>query len=196
MRLQYGRSVASFHQKLREVIDILENSILMVEYFDLQEFNNVIALQLRILLCDTVNQKENSLITKVFDAPTFFPLKNQFNLFKIDANGVGESENQIFDYTSERLCLNDWLNQTVCKIRIGNKVNPLTIRNFIKFTANKSGGAHVDNDLEFKHLFVEVNNRKLICEIGRCFLKSQGRNIDVTIPKRLSYLVSTLAETR
>src|SRR3954452_9239390 len=68
--------------KYEEAMKILEYSVLMVEIFEIKEFNNVIAGQLRLLLCDTSwNRKEqrvidNSLIKKINPNPKLYPVKD------------------------------------------------------------------------------------------------------------------------
>ncbi|MDQ7864841.1 hypothetical protein RCO48_38225 [Peribacillus frigoritolerans] len=41
------------NEKFDEAITILEYSVMLVEFFGLQEFNNIIAGQLRLILCET-----------------------------------------------------------------------------------------------------------------------------------------------
>lgn len=63
--LVFTRSRKGIKDKYDEAMKLLEYSIILVKLFEIKEFNNVIAAQLRLLLCDITKDGDNSLIRKI-----------------------------------------------------------------------------------------------------------------------------------
>lgn len=189
-----NRSNKGIKDKYDEAMKILEYSVLMVEFFEIKEFNNVIAVQLRLILCDTSWDKDkkklidNSLIKKINNNPKLFPVKE---LVELDGTGTAYLHNGLFDFDMPRLELDKWLKQVIYKINIQDKLQKLTIFDVIKEYANKSGGAHVDASLPEKAFLVEDQSAKLLCDIVRGLFRSTGRNINQQSKENLIHLIST-----
>lgn len=92
------------------------------------EFYRVIALQLRLLLCDSTRRHNQtvdiSLVPQIAPELKFHPL-----------NALGE-----FDSTLSPLPLKGWLAQPLPV----KAVAPMTIRTLIRQVCDQDGGAHVD----------------------------------------------------
>ena len=82
--LIFNRSNRGTKTKYDEAMKILEYSVMMVQFFEIKEFNNVIAGQLRLILCDTSVKRikgkgkviiDNSLIKKINPKPKLYPVK-------------------------------------------------------------------------------------------------------------------------
>lgn len=187
----YTRSREGIHNKFLESLKIIEYSIMMVEFFEIKEFNSVIATQLRILLNDTLWKKDNSLLKKVNNNPKLYPVKSEFTPLDID-NETGFIFGDLFDYSREMIPLEQWLDQIIYKIEIQGILHKISIKDFIKLTANKSGGAHVDTSLVEKALIVDLHAETVLCRIAKGVLKSLGRDFEQNNPQNFSYLINTL----
>ncbi|MGD0708334.1 MAG: hypothetical protein ABSA51_07765 [Anaerolineaceae bacterium] len=92
------------------------------------EFYRVIALQLRLLLCDSTRRHNQtvdiSLVPQVLPELKFHPL-----------NSIGE-----FDHDLPPMTLEEWLAQPL-PIKA---TSPVTIRTLIRQVCDQDGGAHVD----------------------------------------------------
>jgi hypothetical protein len=123
------------------------------------EFYRVIALQLRLLLCDSTRRHNQtvdiSLIPQVVPDISFDPL-----------NSTNE-----FDATLPPLSLEDWLAQPL-PIKA---VSPVTIRTLIRQVCDQDGGAHVDRRAEM--LFVPEATRWVV-KIGRYVLDRLGSELE------------------
>ncbi|RPJ97276.1 hypothetical protein CW357_01010 [Rummeliibacillus sp. TYF005] len=191
----FTRSNTGIRGKYNEAMKILEYSIMMVEFFELEEFNNVIAAQLRLILCDTSKRGskiiDNSLIRKIQPNPQLHQIKELVNL-TVDGNSFVPDE--LFDYEKPRIPLSDWLNQVILSITLQNKKQDITIFDFIKHSANKSGGAHVDASLEEKAFIVDVHSKRVLCNIARGLFRAVGRNFRKKNVENLSYIIEKLNE--
>ncbi|TKH11849.1 hypothetical protein FC678_11035, partial [Peribacillus simplex] len=115
-RLVFTRSNAAAKRKFDEAITILEYSVMLVELFELEEFNNIIAGQLRLILCETKNTRikrekvtiDQSLIKKINPNPRLYPIKDSIQM----SNVITE---ELFDYTKQRIELKIWRNQIIYK---------------------------------------------------------------------------------
>lgn len=110
-------------------------------------FYRVIALQLRILLCDTAyrhNRVEDiSLVQIIYPNAKFFPLY----------------KNGLTDRLLPKILLSTWLNQELYS-------DPtITIRNLIRLVCDQDGGAHVD--IKSRSRLNKFNDYpNVICKLG------------------------------
>ncbi|MBG9692660.1 hypothetical protein ABD91_17915 [Lysinibacillus sphaericus] len=193
--LTYERSNSGILNKYNEAMNILEYSVMLVKLFEIKEFNNVIAGQLRLILCDTTKiGKEiidNSLIRKIQPNPKLFQVNDLINL----SEGMGSFiPCEMFNYDKPTIPLEDWLNQVVLSLVLQGKKQDITIRNFIKFSANKSGGAHVDPVLREKAFIVDVHSDKILCDITIGLFRSVGRDLKKNSEANLAYLIGKYKE--
>jgi hypothetical protein len=197
--LVFNRSNRGKKTKYDEAMKILEYSVMMVEFFEIKEFNNVIAGQLRLILCDTSikrNGKEtiindNSLIKKINPNPKLYPVK-EF----VEFNEKGDSfiPDELFDYEKPMIDIKTWLEQVILKITVVDKYYEITIFDFIKESANKSGGAHVDVSLPEKSLIIENHSERVLRYIVRGLFRSVGRDFEQRSLDNLSHLIRTFNE--
>ncbi|UZD47710.1 hypothetical protein [Peribacillus frigoritolerans] len=128
-RLVFTRSNAAAKRKFDEAITILEYSVMLVEFFGLQEFNNIIAGQLRLILCETKNTRikrekvtiDQSLIKKINPNPKLYPIKDSNQM----SNNHDHITEELFDYTKQRIELKLWRNQIIYKIDIEGKTQEI-----------------------------------------------------------------------
>lgn len=195
--LIFKRSAKGELTKFKEILKIIEYSLIMVEYFKIKEFNNVIAVQLRIMLCDTSIRKDtvvdNSLIKKVYDEPKLYPISKEFIVLEDGVSFVPKYS--MFDYSSSPIGLDDWLEQVVYKLSLNNKVHEFTIKEFIKLAANKSGGAHVDSKLAEKAFIVDVHMDQVIPAIGKGLLISLNSNFEDNIIENFKHMYEVLVKS-
>lgn len=187
----YLRSEKGTKDKYNEAIDILEYSWLMTQFFNVQEFNHVIAVQLRILLCDTTKDSDyrvinNSLINRIEPNLKLYPV-TKLETIQAGNEVYAYVPKNFFDYSQPMIDLSSWLDQVILKMTLLGKLQTFTIRDFIKGYANKSGGAHVDKVLKEKNLIIEDQGEKL-STIAEGFLKSIGRDYKVHLLGKLNYL--------
>ncbi|MGF9978689.1 hypothetical protein [Viridibacillus arvi] len=192
--LTFTRSTSGLQTKYDEAIKILEYSIMMVELFDVKEFNNVIAGQLRLILCDTVKKDgvktDNSLLRKIEDDPKLFRINE---LTEIN-NGSSVILGEMFDYYKTMIPLDDWLKQVIYIINVQGKKQSITIFDTIRFAANKSGGAHVDESLKEKAFLVDVHAERVLCQIAKGVLKAVGKDFMEDSKENISYLIKKFKE--
>lgn len=193
--LTYERSNSGILNKYNESMNILEYSVMLVKLFEIKEFNNVIAGQLRLILCDTTKiGKEiidNSLIRKIQPNPKLFQVNDLINL----SEGMGSFiPGEMFNYDKPTIPLEDWLDQVVLSLVLQRKKQDITIRNFIKFSANKSGGAHVDPVLREKAFIVDVHSDRILCDITIGLFRSVGRDLKKNSEANLAYLIDKYKE--
>lgn len=138
-------------EKFNECINLIAISSYLFERYNLTEFLNVMAINLRILLCDG----EGSLLPKIIP-----DLKFKKGIFDSTTNLIFP-ENLFASQTM--LSLSEFLSQVVVK---RPEKKSVTIGKMIKSVANKCGGAHVDSELfeDFylsssvsKYYFVEIS---------------------------------------
>lgn len=196
--LIFNRSARGNYRKFEEALKIIEYSIMMVEFFELKEFNNVVAIQLRIILCDTFFDKkqktviDNSLIRKINNQPKLFPINE--NYIEIDGKGSSFIPGELFDYSKPMIELEMWLKQIIYKINLREKLHELSIKDFIKLYANKGGGAHVDSSLPEKAFIVDIHAERVLCDIARGFFRSIGRDLKENICKDFMHLMDKIKE--
>jgi hypothetical protein len=198
--LIFKRSNRGTKIKYDEAMKILEYSIMMVEFFEIKEFNNVIAGQLRLILCDTSVKRikgkgkviiDNSLIKKINPNPRLYPVKD---FVELNEKGNSFIPDGLFDFEKPMIDIDKWLNQVIYKITLSGKYQELTIFEFIKESANKSGGAHVDTSLPEKSFIVDVHSERVLCDIAKGLFRSVGRDVKQQSLKNLTHLISTIKE--
>jgi hypothetical protein len=191
----FQRSNKGTLNKYYEALKILEFSVMLVELFDLKEFNNIIAGQLRLILCDTSLRRgevtDNSLIRKINPNPMLFPV-NEF--MELSEKGNAFIPGDLLDTSKPKITLDEWLNQCVLKINLGNILHEITIFEFIKEAANKSGGAHVDSSLPEKSFIIDVHSERLLCQLAKGLFISLGRDFLKVSEENLSYLINKFKE--
>ena len=110
---------------LQDILTILNQSLALY-HKGYGIFYRVMAVQLRMLLCDST--RRHNTIVSLSLVPRVYPaLRLHFIL-----------EDGTFDLETANLSLDDWLKQP-----IGNG-NPLTIRELIRRVCDQDGGAHID----------------------------------------------------
>ncbi|OJH18716.1 hypothetical protein BLX88_10940 [Bacillus obstructivus] len=197
--LIFNRSNRGTKTKYDEAMKILEYSVMMVECFEVKEFNNVIAGQLRLILCDTSwNKKENrvidnSLIKKINPNPKLYPVKE---FVELNEKGNAFISDGLFDFEKPMIEIDSWLKQVILKITISGKYQELTIFDFIKESANKSGGAHVDTSLPEKSLLVDVHSERVLCDIAKGLFRSTGRNFNQKSLENFTHLITTFEKAK
>lgn len=174
--IKFERSQTGFKEKLDEIIKILEVSIFLCEGLKIEAFYNVIAVQLRILLCDN-----NLVLKSVLQSPMFHPHSGKLFEGTDDFKSI-LSEN-LFDKTKVTISLDDWLNQEIVWSRHWNSMN---IREVINAWANKNGGAHVDPAIPEKAMFaIAVSGRDYLLAIARYVIELLGYNLNNDLTKSI-----------
>jgi|GEM_PF-1789962 len=172
----FERSELNLKNKFEEVILILETSVFLYEAVGISAFINVVASQLRLLLCDTFKGEDISLLPKVFNSVKFHPCKNEYVQVGSDNpdNKMIISGN-LFDYQAQTIDLNSWLEQEI--IFCSDEKSPIKIKEIIKYAANKHGGAHIDEELMGRELFTITLSDSYLVEIGKYIIKWLDRDI-------------------
>jgi hypothetical protein len=147
------RSTGELRQGLKDSINLIRINI---DLFDAGNHTcyKVIAGQLRLLLCDTSRNKDNSLLKRVFDNPKFHPFWQCEEKDEIERDGgrlifflpgeLSSNSSQITnicDRDKEPIELDQWLELMVFD-------SSITLRGLIKSVAEKDGGAHLDTTLD------------------------------------------------
>ena len=140
-------------EKCRDVIRVLEVSTFLFEEKGWKEFLNVMAINLRLLLCDG----ENSLLPKVYKNPQF----NKANA-KYKDNVLLPKD--LFFNELEQVDLNTFLGTVLAYPR---NARPITVKKCIRSVANKLGGAHVDSEMESDAFLSGTLAKYYITEIAK-----------------------------
>lgn len=133
---------------LRDSLSILNESLQLIDRGEIA-FHRVLALQLRLLLCDTT--REHGRINNVSLIPRLDP--------KIELPILGPSGFS----KSKKLALKQWLDQNIDKSE-----KSMTIRELIRRVCDLEGGAHVDMKLRFKISPTQIN---LLEKISRMLVR-------------------------
>ncbi|MEF2093101.1 hypothetical protein V3595_00280 [Bacillus sp. CFBP9009] len=195
-RLVFTRSNAAAKRKFDEAITILEYSVMLVELFGLEEFNNIIAGQLRLILCETKNTRikrekvtiDQSLIKKINPNPRLYPIKDSIQM----SNVITED---IFDYTKQRIELKLWRNQIIYKTDIEGKIQEIKIIDFIKETANKIGGAQAESSFPNKSIISDGHTKIMLRGIAKGLFKSIGRDYKKHASMNLSHIMQKIEQS-
>lgn len=193
--LIFERSNLGILNKYNEAMKILEYSVMLVNLFEIKEFNNVIAGQLRLILCDTTKKDnkviDNSLIRKIQPNPKLFQVNELTNF----SDGIGGFiAGEMFNYDKPTIPLKTWLNQVILSINLQGKKQDISIKEFIKFSANKSGGAHVDPILKEKAFIVDNHSDRVLSNITIGLFRSVGRDLKKNSKENLAYFIDKYKE--
>jgi hypothetical protein len=140
-------------------IEIIRKSLSLVDE-GYAPFYRVIAVQLRLLLCDST--RRHGIIEDISLLPRWLP---QIRLDPLDENGQPFSG-------SAGLTINEWLNQ---KLVWGSGKN-LTIRQLIRQVCDLDGGAHYDPKIK-SGLDQNTNYRNFIISLGRYLVHAVDMHI-------------------
>lgn len=196
-RLVYTRSNAAAKRKFDEAITILEYSVMFVELFGLEEFNNIIAGQLRLILCETKYTRikrekvtiDQSLIKKINPYPRLYPIKDSIQMSNVHIT------EDIFDYTKQRIELKLWRNQIIYKTNIEGKIQEIKIIDFIKETANKIGGAQAESIFPNKSTISDGHTKIILIGIAKGLFKSIGRDYTKHASRNLSHIMQKIEQS-
>ena len=138
-------------EKFYESLTVLAIASYLYETHDMSAFLNVIAINLRMLLCDG----DGSLLPRVIEDPLFFPTKGEY-----EQNVI--LPQFLFEPGRPPISLEEFLEQVIIR-RPGSR--PVTIKKMIRAVANQYGGAHVDTEIHedyylssqvSKHYFIQI----------------------------------------
>ncbi|MCM3675708.1 MULTISPECIES: hypothetical protein [Peribacillus] len=196
-RLVFTRSNAAAKRKFDEAITILEYSVMLVEFFGLEEFNNIIAGQLRLILCETKNTRikrekvtiDQSLIKKINPNPKLYPIKDSSQMSNVHIT------EDLFDYTKQRIELKLWRNQIIYKTDIEGKIQEIKIIDFIKETANKIGGAQAESSFPNKSMILDGHTKIMLIGIAKGLFKSIGRDYKKHASMNLSHIIQKIEQS-
>ncbi len=158
-------------KKFIECIKLLAISCYLFEKKKINEFLNVMAINLRMLLCDG----ENSLLPKILGEPLFHKGRISFEDNVIHPDSLFSLE--------EKLTLDAFLYQTVIK-REGSR--SVTVGKMIKAVANKCGGAHIDTELSEDFYLASSVSKYYFIVIAKYVIKMAGYDYDKIISEFLN----------
>ncbi|WP_141993760.1 hypothetical protein [Bacillus sp. B4EP4a] len=196
-RLVFTRSNAAAKRKFDEAITILEYSVMLVELFGLEEFNNIIAGQLRLILCETKITRikrekvtiDQSLIKKINPNPKLYPIKDSIQMSNVHIT------EDLFDYTKQRIELKLWRKQIIYKTDIEGKIQEIKIIDFIKETANKIGGAQAESSFPNKSIISDGHTKTMLIGIAKGLFKSIGRDYKKHASMNLSHIIQKIEQS-
>ncbi len=154
-------------EKFNESIKLLAVATYLYETCGLSEFLNVISINLRLLLCDG----EYSLLPRMIPNPRFRKAGEGFN-------GNVLPPEKLLENPITPLDLEGFLNQVVIR-RPGGK--PITVKKMIRASANKSGGAHVDTEMEEDFFISAGVSKYYFVIIAKYLIGMSGLNYDKII---------------
>ena len=172
IQIKLSRSQSGLKNKLSETAVIIETSIFLYQECQFDEFLPVIAGQLRLLLCDTKNNKDNSLLPKVIDSPFFHP--HQQNFITIRDSKMILEEN-LFDIRKEKIPLHEWQDQIIYSDTKSGQ--DLKIYSLIRAWADKNGGAHIDDQIPELDLIAIALFKGHLIRIAEYVLRFIGGNL-------------------
>lgn len=167
-KVTFARSTHGINQKFDECITILEVSIFLLDVLKIKAFKNVLALQLRLLLCDWFNGKNISLLPIVFEDFKFHPIKDEYINFDDNKENRFVPASFLFDYNADKIGIKNWLEQHI--LYSDKEKDPITIKDIIRYSANKHGGAHLDLELASNELFSVIMAENYLIKIGKYIL--------------------------
>ncbi|WP_242284706.1 hypothetical protein PY144_14890 [Bacillus cereus] len=113
------RSLTGEREQLNDCIEIISANLIMAKNNKI--FSKVLAVQLRILLCDTKFNTENSLINKVIQNPSLASISSNFISYQNKKVIEFISPESLFTKNNPSVSLETWLNQKVIKSNISYK---------------------------------------------------------------------------
>ena len=140
-------------EKCRDVLRVLEIATFLFEEKGRKEFLNVMAINLRLLLCDG----ENSLLPKVYKNPRFDKANVKYKDHVL-------LPKDLFFNELEQVDLETFLNTVIAYPR---NSRPITVKKCIRSVANKLGGAHVDSEMESDAFLSGTLAKYYITEIAK-----------------------------
>lgn len=173
--LIFERTLTGLKEKWDESITLLEISTFLCDVLRVESFINVVAVQLRVILCDYNRGKDNSLIFKITEEPEIHPCRNNNFIYPIQNSKDDKMilPDDLFDKTQTVISVSDWLSQEV----IWNKnEKPITIGQLIKATAEKQGGAHIDSEMKGTDFEASILSRDYLIEIAKYIIDFSGNN--------------------
>ncbi|WP_285768396.1 hypothetical protein [Peribacillus sp. SI8-4] len=200
-RLVFSRSNAGMKRKFDEAITILEYSVMLVELFELEEFNHVIASQLKLMLGETRHTRikrekvtiDQSLIKKINPYPKLYPVKG---CIQISKTGLAEVPQELFDYSKQRIDLVSWRNQVILKTSLEGKLHEVTIIDFMKEMADKIGGVQADSTLAYQSVIAKEHIRFLLVGIAKGLFKSIGRDYNQHLSVNLAHIIKKIEQSQ
>ncbi len=150
-------------KKLYESIKLMAIGCYLFEKKRIDEFINVIAVNLNILLCDG----EGALLTRMKPDVTFKRGK-----FSYDDKIIHPDDLFTFD---DKLTLNEFLNETVIK---REDSRPITVSKMIRAVANKSGGLHIDTEISEDYYLSASVSKYYFIVMAKYVIKLAGYNYD------------------
>lgn len=141
--INFKRSNEGYKKKLDEIIRVIEVSVFLCEALKLDAFYNVLAVELRMILCDN-----EQIIQSKYRSPMLHPHTGKE--FNGDVDFKLILSDDLFDKTKAPISLERWLSQ---EIAWSKNWKAMTIREVINAWANKNGGAHVDPSIPEKAMF-------------------------------------------
>lgn len=156
-------SADDLRKKLYESVKLMAIGCYLFEKKGMEEFLNVIAVNLKMLICDG----ESSLLIKFKPDITFKRGKLSF-----DGKVIHPDDLFIFD---DGLTLDEFLAQEVVKRENGSSI---TLSKIIRAVANKSGGLRVDSELSEDYFLAASVSKYYFTVIARYVIKLAGYNYD------------------
>ncbi|ODA41817.1 hypothetical protein [Desulfosporosinus sp. BG] len=174
--IEFERSDNGYREKLDEIIRILEVSIFLCQGLEIDSFYNVIAVQLRILLCDN-----SRIIRSRLQKPKLHP--HTGNRFKGTSDYESILSENLFDKTKMPIALDKWLKQEVAW---SPHWEPMDVKDVIDAWANKNGGAHIDSRVPEKEMFaIAVSGKDYLIAIARYVIELLGYDLHSDILEHL-----------
>jgi len=187
----------NYIQLLKDLVDcttIITDNILLFDKGKYYSYK-VIAVQLRLLLCDISkrSKRNNSLILKIFPNIKLHPVSFSLEDAKKRSKGrliffspstlTTNSKRiyNIFNKNAEPISLEQWLNQNILDEEI-------TIFKLITSVANRDGGAHVDQQLD-KVLRKTMSGSTNEIEDNKIYIVEIGRYIVETVSEYLLKII-------
>ncbi|RDZ11498.1 hypothetical protein C3744_20775 [Priestia megaterium] len=167
-----NRTESGLRNELNECLQIISTSLQTVK--DNKSFNKVLAVQLRILLCDTKFGRENSLINKVRTNPMLKCINNNFTSY-MNAGLIEFIQPEfLFEESNSSLFLEAWLNQDVIK----SNVSYQSLDNCYCPYCGSGDNSRTSNSRNIQ----EVQNRE-------CFIMIMCQNCGAKFPVNLDNII-------
>lgn len=190
-RLDFKLSSVGLQRKLDEILTVLEISIFLYDVLKIEAFQNVIAVQLRLLLCDNFDGKDISVLPLIHSDFKLHPVRKEFIAVESTETKFISSSN-LFDDTQNPISIAKWLEQ---EILIDKKQErPIQIFHLIKYSANKNGGAHLETSHESFALSTIIFAGNYLVIIGKYLLSSLGYDYEKDIQNKLFKNIFELME--
>lgn len=150
-------------KKLYECVKLLSIGCYLFEKKRLDEFLNVMAVNLKMLLCDG----ESSLLPLLKPEVTF-------NRGRYSADDTVIHPDDLL-YYDDKLSLDEFLSQVVVR-REGS--NPVTLSKIIRSVAVKSGGLHIDTELSEDYYLAASVSKYYFIVLAKYLVKLAGFDYD------------------